>query len=149
MSILLYGCTTWVLTKCMEKKLDVIYTRMVFTVLNNSWNKHLTKEQLYCHLPPVSKTIQVRQTRHAGHCWRSKEKLINNILIWTPTHGRASVDWLAKTYLDQFCVDTGCRLKDLPRVMDWFGYMAFNHCRLFNAKSIFIYMISSISNNSV
>ena len=22
-------------------------------------------------LPPITKTIQVRQTRHAGHCWRS------------------------------------------------------------------------------
>ncbi len=25
----------------------------------------------YGHLPPITKTIQVRRTRHAGHCWRS------------------------------------------------------------------------------
>ena len=30
MSILLYGCTTWMLTKCMEKKLDGNYIRMLY-----------------------------------------------------------------------------------------------------------------------
>ena len=29
MSILLYGCTTWMLTKRIEKKLDSNYTRML------------------------------------------------------------------------------------------------------------------------
>ena len=36
MSILLYGCTTWMLTKRMEKKLDGNYTRMLRAILNNS-----------------------------------------------------------------------------------------------------------------
>ena len=31
-----------------------------------------TKQQLYGHRPHISKTIQIRQTRHAGNCWRSK-----------------------------------------------------------------------------
>ena len=35
-SILLYGCTTWTLTKRMEKKLDGNYTRMLRAILNNS-----------------------------------------------------------------------------------------------------------------
>ena len=34
MSILLYGCTTWTLTKRMEKKLDGNYARMLQAVLN-------------------------------------------------------------------------------------------------------------------
>ena len=33
-SILLYGCTTWTLTKRMEKKLDGNYTRMLWAILN-------------------------------------------------------------------------------------------------------------------
>ena len=37
MSILPYGCTTWTLTKCMEKKLDGNYTRMLWAILNKSW----------------------------------------------------------------------------------------------------------------
>ena len=36
-SILIYGCTTWTLTKQMEKKLDSNYTRMLRAILNNSW----------------------------------------------------------------------------------------------------------------
>ena len=34
-SILLYGCTTWTLTKRLEKKLDGNYTRMLRAILNN------------------------------------------------------------------------------------------------------------------
>ena len=47
------------------------------------------KQQLYGHLPPITKPIKVRQTRHAGHCWRSRDELISYVLLWTPTYGRA------------------------------------------------------------
>ena len=59
-SILLYGCTTWTLTKRLEKKLDGNYTRMLRAILNKSWQQHPTRHQLYGHLPPITKTIQVR-----------------------------------------------------------------------------------------
>ena len=42
-SILLYGCTTWTLTKWMEKKLDGNYTRKLRAILNKSWRQHPTK----------------------------------------------------------------------------------------------------------
>ena len=71
--ILLYGCTTWTLTKQLEKKLDGNYTRMLRAILNKSWRQHPTRHQPYGHLPPIMKTIQVRRTRHAGHCWRSRD----------------------------------------------------------------------------
>ena len=83
-SILLYGCTTWTLTKRLEKKLDGNYTRMLRAILNKSWRQHSTRHQLYGHLPPITKTIQVRQTRHAGHYWRSRDELISDVLLWTP-----------------------------------------------------------------
>ena len=60
-SILLYGCTTWTLTKRLEEKLDVNYTRMLRAILNKSWWQHPTRHQLYSHLPLISKTIQVMQ----------------------------------------------------------------------------------------
>ena len=60
-SILLYGCTTWTLTKWLEKKLDSNYTRMLRAILNKSWQQHPTRCQLYGHLPPIMKTIQARQ----------------------------------------------------------------------------------------
>ena len=99
MLILLYGYTTWTLTKCMVKKLDGNYTRMLLGILNYSWRQHPTKQQLYGYLPPIMKTIQVRWTRHAGHCCKSRDKLIRDILLWTPLHGRAKAGRPARTYL--------------------------------------------------
>ena len=45
-SILLYGYTTWTLTKRLEKKLDGNYTRMLRAILNKSWQQHPTRHQL-------------------------------------------------------------------------------------------------------
>ena len=116
--ILLYGCTTWTLTKRLEKKLDGNYTRMLQAILNKSWRQHPTKHQLYGHLPPIMKTIQVRQTRHVEHCWRSRDELINDVLLWTPTYGRAKVGRPARTYIQQLCEDIGSSPEDLPEVMN-------------------------------
>ena len=117
-SILLYGCTTWTLTKRLEKKLDSNYTRMLRAILNKSWRQHPTRHQLYGHLPPITKTIQVRRTRHAGHCWRSRDELIRDVLLWTPTYGRAKAGRPALTYIQQLCEDTGCCPEDLPEAMN-------------------------------
>ena len=115
--ILLYGCTTWTLTKHMRKKLDSNYTRMLRAILNKSWKQHPTKQQLYGHLPPIMKTIKVRRTRHIGHYWKSKDELISDILLWTPSHGRIKAGWPARTYIQLLCADTGYRFEDLPGAM--------------------------------
>ena len=116
-SILLYGCTIWTLTKRLEKKLEGNYTR---AILNKSWRQHPTRHQLYGHLPPITKTIQVRRTRHTGHCWRSKDKFVNDVLLWTPTYDQAKAERPAQTYIQQLCEDTGCNPEDLPEAMnDW------------------------------
>ena len=116
-SILLYGCTTWMLTKRLEKKLDGNYTRMLRAILNNPWRQHPTRNQLYGHLPTIMKTIQVRWTRHAGHCWRSRDELISDALLWTPTYDRTKAGWPARTYIQQLREDKGCSLEDLPEVI--------------------------------
>ena len=117
-SILLYGCTTGTLTKHMEKKLDGNYTRMPQAILNKSWRQHPTKHQLYSHLAPIMKTIKVRWTRHAGHCWRSRDELISDVPLWTLSYGWAKAGWPARTYIQQLCEDTGCSLEDLPEAMN-------------------------------
>ena len=108
MSILLYGCTTWTLTKRLENKLDGKYTRMLRAILNKSWRQHPTRHQLYGHLPPITKTIQVRRTRHAGHCWRRRDELIRDVLLWTPTPGRAKAGRPART-----CIHATCNLEQV------------------------------------
>ena len=65
------------------------YTRMLRAILNKSWREHPTRHQLYSHQPPITKTIQGRRTRHAGHWWRSRDGFISDVLLWTPTYGRA------------------------------------------------------------
>ena len=115
MSILLYGCTAWTLTKRMEKKLDSNYTKMLQAILNKSWKQHPTKQQLYGHQPPITKAIKIRCTIHAGHCWSSRDELISDVLSWSPSHGRAKT---ARTYIQLLCADTGCIPEDLPEAMD-------------------------------
>ena len=107
-SILLYGCTTWTLTKRLEKKLDGNYTRMLRAILNKSWQQHPTRRQLYGHLPPITKTIQARRTRRAGHCWRSKDEILSDVLLWIPAYGQSKAGRPARTYIQHLCDDTGC-----------------------------------------
>ena len=77
-----------------------------------------TRHQLYGHLPPITKTIQVRRARHAGPCWRSRDELISDVLLWTSTHGRAKAGLPARTYIQQLCEDTGYCPEDLPETMN-------------------------------
>ena len=117
-SILLYGCTTWTLTKRMEKKLDSNFTKMLRAILNKSWRQHPTKQQLYGHLHPITKTIKVRRTSHAGHCWRSRDELISDVHLWTPSYSRAQAGWPPRTYIQQLCEATGCSSEDRPESMN-------------------------------
>ena len=87
---------------------------MLRAILNKSWRQRLTGHQLYGHLPPITKTIQVRRARHAGHCWRSKDELISDVLLWTP----AKAGRPARTYIQQLSEDTGCSPEDQPKAMN-------------------------------
>ena len=102
----------------LEKELDGNYTRMLRAILNKSWRQHPTKDQLYGHLHPITKSIQVRRTRHAGYCWRSRDELLSDVLLWTPTYGQAKARRPAQTYIQQLCEDTGCSPEDLPEAMN-------------------------------
>ena len=94
-------------------KLDGNYT-MLRAILNKSWRQHSTRHQLYGHLTPIPKTIQVRRTRHAGHCWRSRGELISEMLPWTP-HIWLNKSKTTSSNIQQLCEDTGCSPEDLPR----------------------------------
>ena len=117
-SILLYRCTISTLTKRLEKKVDGNYTRILRPILNKSWRQYPTKHQLFGHLPPITKTIQVRRTKHSGHSWRSRHELISDVLLWTPTYGREKAGRPARTYIQQLCEDTGCGPEDLSEAMN-------------------------------
>ena len=118
LTVLLYGCTAWTLTKRLENKLDGNCTRMLRAVLNISWQRHPTKDYLYGQLSPISHTIRERRTRFAGHCWRSKTEIVSDVLLWTPKHGHTSSGHPQTTYIQQLSMDCGCQPEDLPNLMD-------------------------------
>ena len=103
-------------TVCVE--LDGNYARMLQAILNKSWKQHPTKQQLYDHLLPITKTIKVRRTRHTGHCWRTRDELISDVLLWTLSYGRAKAGRPARTYIQQLREDKGCSPEDLPETMN-------------------------------
>ena len=67
---------------------------------------------------PIMKTVKVRRTRHAGHCWRSRDELISDVLLWTPLYGWAKAWQPVQTYIQQLCANTGCSPEDQPESMD-------------------------------
>ena len=59
------------------------YTRMLRAILNKSWRQHQTKHQLYGHLLPITKTIQVKRTWHAWYCKsRTTSSNIHTAAMW-------------------------------------------------------------------
>ena len=73
--------------KTYKEKLDGKCTRMLWTLLNKSWeHQPMKQQQLYGYLPPNSKTIQIGRKIHLGHLgysWRRKkqELIYTSVLI--------------------------------------------------------------------
>ena len=95
-----------------------LYIYIYICILNKSWGQNPTRHQVYGHRPPITKTIQVRRTRHAGHGWKSKDEFISDVLLWTPAYGQANAGRPGQTYIQQLCEDTGCSPEDLPEAMN-------------------------------
>ena len=64
-----------------------------------------------CPIPTTITITPRAPPKHHGH-------LIRDVLLWTPTHGRAKAGRPARTYIQQLCEDTGCCPEDLPRAMN-------------------------------
>ena len=90
----------------------------IIIVVSIQQRQHATKQKLYGHQPPITKTIKIRRTRHAGHCWKCRDELIYDVLLWTPSHGRGKAERSARTYIQQLCVDRGSSPEDRPEAMD-------------------------------
>ena len=84
MSILLYGCETWILTEALKEDLD-IYARKCYRMMLGIKQKeaHMTNDALYNKLNaiPISKTIELRQMSFTGHCLRMPDDEPANIYV--------------------------------------------------------------------
>ena len=74
---------------------------MLRTGFDKSSKQQSTKQQLYSYLPSVSQTIQVWRVRFAGHGCISKNQLMSDVLLWTPTHKHTSAGQPAEIYINQ------------------------------------------------
>ena len=112
--ILVYGCTTWTAGEEARRQLHKNAVSNIQQVLAAIPHKAPTIR------PPAShqKNIHVWRTRHAGHCWRSRDELISDVLLWSPAYGRGKAGRPAQSYLHQLCEDTVCSPEDLPEAMN-------------------------------
>ena len=99
-SVLLYGCTICTLTT---------NTKILHTALNKSWKQHPTKHPPIRLPTPHLTTSQLRRTRYTGNCWKSKDELISDVILWTPTHGHTML-------ADQWRLKCICSVRALDKV---------------------------------
>lgn len=129
-TILLYGSSTWTLTKQEEKALDGTYTRMLRKVLNVDWRDKISNVTLYGSLSRVSETIRLRRLKLAGHVFRDKSSPAHLTVTWLPSHGYASRGKPQTSFVDTLLKDTSaCTVPELETLMsDRDVWRSFSRC---------------------
>ena len=116
-TVLLYGCTTWSLSKADEKSLDGTYHRMLRMVKHVSWKDKVTNKK-YGKLEKVTNTIQNRRMSLSGHIFRDKSSPAQQLITWIQKHGKAVRGRPTMTYIDILLWDTGLEnVRDLENCM--------------------------------
>ena len=117
-SILIYGSECWTLTKALESKLNGTYTKMLRRVKNISWKQHLTNTLLYGGIPPLTETIKHRRLKFVAHCWRRREEVVHQVLLWEPVHGKRGRGRPCRTYVQQLLEDTNLERNHVEEMME-------------------------------
>ena len=91
-SVLLYGCESWRMTREAENKLDVLLHRWLRRILRIDWALHVTNEEVRRRAGVeelLSETVRKRRWSFIGHTLRRDRKdLARNALTWTPVGRR-------------------------------------------------------------
>ena len=88
---------------------------MLRVVKNVTWRQRIASEVLYAGLPVISTTVSLR---FSGHCWRSKNEVVSDLVLWEPKHGKRSVGGQPRTFVDLLEADTGVPRDCLSTAMD-------------------------------
>ena len=67
---------------------SVCNTRLLCAALNVSWRDYISNKELYGDLSPISTSLQIRRLQFSGHCWRSKNETVSQLLLSYPKHDR-------------------------------------------------------------
>ena len=84
--------------------------------ITNKRNQKTNKE-LYSNLPKIIDTLMIRRPQFIGHCWRKKDEVISDLLLWEPKHNTRKRGRPATTYVDQLRNDTGLSIAELKSIM--------------------------------
>ena len=79
---LLYGAETRTINNELEERLDGMNTSKLMWAQNLSSKNHPTKDEIYGELPPISTTVAQRRARFTGHCFRAKDQVLSDPLLW-------------------------------------------------------------------
>lgn len=86
-SILLYSCETWSMTKTLEKRLDGAYTKLLRYASGVTWKDYIKNTDLYHNLCSISHIVCTRRIRFAGHCLRAKNQMVHHLVLRQPRRG--------------------------------------------------------------
>ena len=95
----------------LESKLNRTFARMLRAILNIHWSAHSNKESLFGKLVQITSVIKERRTGFAGHCYRSKDEVVSDLILWPPKHGKAKVGRPSKSYTKQLTEDVIVNLR--------------------------------------
>ncbi|KAI8480549.1 hypothetical protein Bbelb_417290 [Branchiostoma belcheri] len=90
-SVFLYGCKTWVLTRDMEDKINSFATSCLRIMLNIKRIDHVSNRELYkaTNTQPLIFRVRQRQLRFIGHALRMPvEEPLRSYALYVPPHGR-------------------------------------------------------------
>ena len=85
-----------------------------------TWNGSSCYDSIFCSNKSVWKLFAFKRNTwyNINVNYFYKELLLEDLLLWTPTYGRAKAGRPARTYIQQLCEDTGCSPEDLPEAMN-------------------------------
>ena len=100
LSILLYGCESWTISKNMEKRLEAFDTKAYRKILGITYRERKTNEYVKKRIGPVDsllKIIKKRKLKHYGHTMRHNtlHKLImQGFVDGKRRSGRPRINWM-------------------------------------------------------
>ena len=101
-TVLLYGCESWVLTSDMENKIYSFATSCYRVMLNIKRIDHVPNSRIYddTNTEPLVNRVRLRQLKFLGHILRMpEEEPCRLYALYTPSHGRRKPGRQRTSYL--------------------------------------------------
>ena len=91
---------------------------MLRVMKNVTWSKRITNAVLDVGLPRISTTIRERRISFSGHCWRSEDEVVSDLVFGERKRVKRIVGGQACTFVDLLESDSGVPRDCLPAAMD-------------------------------